>query len=207
MCNHALMTRATRTSGRTNQKARTRAAILRAARELLGGADELTMTTVARTALVSEATAYRYFPDLASLLHEVFDEVWPHPADAMAPVADSTDPVVRIGFATGYLLREVVAHEAAVRSMIATSITRRDAATARPGRRFGLIDEALAPLAGTFATTQQDAFAQLGRDLAVVMSAEALFTLIDLCGLTADDAIASATRTATTLVRAALGKC
>jgi hypothetical protein len=45
--------------------------------------------------------------------------------------------------------------------------------------------------------------AQLRRDLAVVVSAEAFFTLIDLCGLSPDEAIASAVQTAATLTTAA----
>jgi hypothetical protein len=37
----------------------------------------------------------------------------------------------------------------------------------------------------------------------VAISAEALFTLTDLCGLSPDEAVASATRTAATLTAAA----
>jgi len=37
----------------------------------------------------------------------------------------------------------------------------------------------------------------------VVVSAEALFTLIDLCGLSPEEAVASAARTAATLTAAA----
>ena len=48
--------------------------------------------------------------------------------------------------------------------------------------------------------------AQLKRDLAVVVSAEALFTLTDLCGLSPEDAIASARHTARALTEAATGK-
>jgi AcrR family transcriptional regulator len=191
-------------SGRMNQKQRTRAAIVRAARDLVISGAEVTMTAVARAALVSEATAYRYFPDLPSLLRDVLSGVWPSPAEVMEPVADVADPVARIAFTTEYLLREVLAHQGAVRAMIAASITKREGAAVRPGRRFGLIDQALAPLTDTFAVAHPEAFAQLKRDLALVVSAEALFTLIDLCELPPDDAIASATRTATTLVRAAL---
>ncbi len=40
-------------------------------------------------------------------------------------------------------------------------------------------------------------------NLAVVVSAEALFCLIDLCGLSTEDAIASAEKTASTLTAAA----
>jgi hypothetical protein len=39
-----------------------------------------------------------------------------------------------------------------------------------------------------------------------VVSAEALFTLTDLCGLSPDDAIASAGHTAQALTKAATGK-
>ena len=45
--------------------------------------------------------------------------------------------------------------------------------------------------------------AQLRLDLAVVVSAEALFCLTDLCGLSTEDAIDSAEKTARTLTAAA----
>ena len=54
--------------GRTNQKARTRRAIVEACLELIRQRTPVTMPEVAKAAMVSEATAYRYFPDLASLL-------------------------------------------------------------------------------------------------------------------------------------------
>ena len=63
--------------------------------------------------------------------------------------------------------------------------------------RFGLIDHALAPFG------EGADLAQLKRDLAVTVSAEALFTLTDLCGLGPEEAIASAARTAATLTAAA----
>ena len=49
-----------------------------------------------------------------------------------------------------------------------------------------------------------DRLDQLKRDLAVVISAEALFSLIDLCGLRPEEAIASAVQTARTLTEAAM---
>ena len=57
-------------AARVQQKERTRTAILDAARELVRAGGEVTMPLVAASARVSEATAYRYFPDLASLLAE-----------------------------------------------------------------------------------------------------------------------------------------
>lgn len=192
-------------TGRSNQKKRTRAAIVEAARRLVETGAEVTMPAVARAALVSEATAYRYFPDLPSLVGEALTGAWPPPAEALRPVADSPDAVERVAYACEFLLRGILARQGSVRAMMAATITRPETAAARPGIRFGLIDQALLPSEGTLGKTDPEAFAQLKRDLAVVVSAEALFTLTDLCGLGPDEAVASAVRTARTLTRAALG--
>ena len=56
--------------GRVNQKRRTRTAIIAACQDLITAGADINMPAVARAALVSEPTAYRYFPDLASLLEE-----------------------------------------------------------------------------------------------------------------------------------------
>ena len=191
-------------TGRANQKKRTRMAIVAACREIIRSGFPLTMPAVARAALVSEATAYRYFPDLPALLNQAFPGMWPSPAEALAPVADSADPVERIAFACEFLLGGVLAYQGAVRAMIAATITRPELAPVRPGLRFGLIDQALAPLDGTLTATDPAGLAQLKRDLAAVVSAEALFVLTDLAGLAPDDAIASLVRTATTITKATL---
>jgi AcrR family transcriptional regulator len=193
-------------TGRSNQKKRTRTAIVEATDRLIRAGGEVTMPEIARAALVSEATAYRYFPDLVSLLTEAMDGLWPDPADALAPVAESADPVERVASAAEYLLRGVIAYQGAVRAMISATITRPAVAATRPGYRFGLIDHALAPFEAALAARDAEAFAQLKRDLAVVMGAEALYCLTDLCGLSPEDAITSAVRTAKTLTEAALRK-
>jgi AcrR family transcriptional regulator len=191
-------------TGRSNQKERTRTAIVTAAREAISAGNEITMPDVARRALVSEATAYRYFPDLASLLREALAGIWDSPEHAMAPAASSRDPVERIAFATELLLREVLAHQAAVRALIAASVARPAMAGVRPGRRIGLIDEALRPLNATMAVRQPAEFEQLKRGLSIVVSAEALFTLTDLLGLAPEAAVASAVATARSLTTAAI---
>jgi AcrR family transcriptional regulator len=196
---------ATGATGRTNQKTRTRNAIVDACRELARSGAEITMPQVARRALVSEATAYRYFPDLVSLLVEALDGLWPAPAQALAPVAGSTDPAERVAFACTYLLRGVQAYQGAVRAMISHTIAAPTRPPARPGIRFGLIDHALAPFQDPSgpARLPPAAMTALKNDLAIVVSAEALFVLTDLCGLSPADAIASATRAAITLTKAA----
>lgn len=191
-------------TGRSNQKERTRTAIVTAARDAIAAGDEITMPDVARRALVSEATAYRYFPDLASLLRAALADIWDTPEHAMAPAAGSDDPVERIGFAAEVLLREVLAHQAAVRALIAASVTRPAMAGVRPGRRIGLIDEALRPLNATMAVRHPAEFEQLKRALAIVVSAEALFTLTDLLGLAPETAVASTVQTARSVTAAAL---
>ena len=191
-------------NGRTNQKARTRRAIVEACLELIRQGQPVTMPEVAKAALVSEATAYRYFSDLASLLAKALAEDWPSPSEALAPVAASNDPVERVAFATRFLLQGVAERQAVVRAMISSTIAQPDlSGRARPGIRFGLIECALAPFVDAFETANAELLAQLQLDLAVVMSAEALFSLTDLCGLSIDDAIDSAVKTASTVTAAA----
>jgi AcrR family transcriptional regulator len=186
-------------TGRTNQKARTRTGIVEACRTVIRSGAPVTMPDVARAALVSEATAYRYFPDLVSLLTEAMDGLWLSPAEALAPVAGSTDPRERVTFAAEFLLRGVLSYQGSVRAMIANTVDHPERAGDRPGLRFGLLDTALAP----WADSHPDAVARLKLDLAVIVGAEALFVLIDQCGLSPEEAIASITETASRLVTAA----
>jgi AcrR family transcriptional regulator len=190
-------------SGRINQKKRTHAAIVEATRVLIRSGSEVTMPTVAQSALVSEATAYRYFPDLISLMREAVVGLWPTPAEALEPVEDSVDPGERVAFAAEFFLRGVLAYEGAARAMLSATITHPEATARRSGIRFGLIDHALLPVASTFAAGDREAFARLEQDLAVVVSAEALFCLIDQLRLPPEEAIASVVRTAKTVTDAA----
>jgi AcrR family transcriptional regulator len=191
-------------NGRTNQKARTRQAIVDACVQLIRQGQPVTMPEVAKAAMVSEATAYRYFPDLASLLAKALAADWPTPAEALAPVEASDDPVERVAFATRFLLQGVADRQEVVRAMVATTIAQTGLSSrARPGIRFGLIECALAPFVDALESTRPERLAQLRLDLAVVVSAEALFSLTDLCGLSVEDAIDSAEKTARTLTSAA----
>jgi AcrR family transcriptional regulator len=186
------------------QKRRTRAALIEACRELIRSGGDVSMPVVAQAAGVSEATAYRHFPDLVSLVNQALAGLWLTPAEALAPVAASTDPVARIGFACEFLLHQVTAYQGSVRAAIAATITRPASAPSRPGFRFGLIDQALDPVVRPRGDTGQRRLAQLKLDLAAVVSAEAFFTLTDLCQLSIDDSIASLVRTSQTITRAAL---
>ena len=190
-------------SGRMNQKMRTRQAIIAACRALVQSGAIVTMPVVARHALVSEATAYRYFPDLVTLMNAALVGVWPAPSEAFAPLRHVSDPMERIAFAAEFFLRRLIAYQGAVRVMIAATITQPDLAAARPGLRFAWIEYALTSPETTRTRVSDAALARLKLDLAVVVSPEALFTLTDLCGLSTDAAITHAVRLATTLTRLA----
>src|SRR6185369_9583453 len=71
---------------RKNQKDRTRAAIVDAARELLSTGVTPTVSSAAEAAKVSRPTAYRYFPTQESLLSEVTD---------ISPSMQAVDEAVR----------------------------------------------------------------------------------------------------------------
>jgi hypothetical protein len=162
------------------------------------------MVGAATAAGVSEATAYRHFPDLPALLREAFVGLWPDPPPELNWPGDYGDVPARVAVATDFLLRNVVRMQGAVRVMIASTITRDEVTFPRPGKQFGLIDLALAPLKQGPDAMDPVRLTQLERDLAVIMSAEALFTLTDLAGLAPHDAIASVARTARTITQAAL---
>src|ERR1700744_2663921 len=154
-------------TGRVNQKLRTRTAIVAAAAELSRTGREVTMPEVARAALVSEATAYRYFPDLARLLQEAMAGQLPTADEALAPGEGKDDPVARVAAVTEFLLQHVLARQGVVRALIAATIAKPDQARGRPGLRVRLIDTALAPLEETLGVTGPRELAQLKRDLAV----------------------------------------
>jgi hypothetical protein len=182
-----------RRSQREHQRERTRVALVDSARTLIQSGLEVTMPGIARAAGVSEA-------DLLSILQEGFIGVWPSADELMPNQQACPDPVERVAIAAEMLGRNVLRVEGAVRTMIALTIARRDAVGARPAHRVGLIDSALAPLAGH----EGERLAQLRNDLAIVISAEALFTLLDLKKLPPDAAVASMTKTAKSLVYIAL---
>jgi AcrR family transcriptional regulator len=190
--------------GRVNQKRRTRTAIIAACQELITAGADINMPAVARAALVSEPTAYRYFPDLASLLEEALAGIEPDPATALAAGADPGDPVQRVAYAAALLAKLVIARQGAIRALMSVSIARGTARAVRPGYRFALIDQALAPLSGDRPVIDAAALEQLRRDLAVVISAEAVLTLTDLYGLDPEAAVESIVHTARLITEATL---
>jgi AcrR family transcriptional regulator len=197
-----IMAERSRPNGLSNQMERTRSAIVAAARDLADSGAEITMPAVAAEARVSEATAYRYFPDLISLLRVAVmtDDL----VAVLRSVTRGDDPVERIGQAAEVLGRAVLRRQGAVRVLVASTIAKPSTASDRPAHRFGLIEHALAPWIDRCGSAGRADADQLVRDLAVVISAESVFTLTDLCGLAPDAAIASLVATARRMTAAAV---
>ena len=150
---------------------------------------------------MSEATAYRYFADLPALVREALGDLWPPPDEMLRAIDAVDDPAERVAFAAHALLTRVFRYEGSTRAMIAATIARPKGAAERPGYRFGLIDRALDPVADAF---QAPDLVQLKQRLAVTMSPESIFTLIDFCGLPSAAAVEAIAETAAALTRLAL---
>ncbi|MDD3838087.1 MAG: helix-turn-helix domain-containing protein [Phenylobacterium sp.] len=139
------------TSGRANQRRRTRKDLLEAAARLLREGRTPSLEEVAEAALVSRATAYRYFPSMEALLREAALDVQTPDAETLFADDPETDPVARLEKVGEVLDRTLQANEAAFRMMLAHSMERvvrgetGKGEPVRQNRRTPLIEAALAP--------------------------------------------------------------
>jgi AcrR family transcriptional regulator len=188
-------------TGRRNQKARTREALIAAARTLLADGTTPTVEEAAAAATVSRTTAYRYFPNQRTLIaaaHPEIEQASLLPDDAPTAPADRLDLVLH---ATGRILLD---WEAQLRASLRLSLDPDVDPTApvlRRGRVIGWLCDALAPLAETHPGFDV-------RRLAVAIRAatgiEAFVWLVDVAGTTRDDAVQLLSWTGRALLRAAL---
>lgn len=180
----------TQASGRDNQKRRTRKALLEAATRLLKQGRKPSFEEVAEEALVSRATAYRYFSGVEALLVEApLDVAMPGPE--MFAADRSTDPVERLQRAEAAVDDMVIANETQIRMMLVHALQRglegSDDLPARQNRRTPLIEAALAP-----ARDELDP-ATLGKllpALALIVGTEARLVFKDVLQLGDDEAAA-----------------
>jgi AcrR family transcriptional regulator len=199
-------------AGRQNQKQRTRNAIVATARDLVSQGKLPSVAEVAEAALVSPATAYRYFPDQLSLLRAALQEALPRDEEIATPIhAETADVAERVAYATTAFLRLTLKRDSLVRAVMALSLlqsveapaNRQEAAALRPGYRLAWIAQALAPLEGRI---NAGALRRLTTALAVVVSSEALIALQDVCGLDAEEAVDICAWAARTLVQAVVSR-
>jgi AcrR family transcriptional regulator len=167
------------------QKARTRAAIVDAAVELIAQGDAATVEAAAARAGVGRGTAYRYFVNQRALLAAA------HPratATTMLPPDAPTDAVERLRIVIQEITRMTSTTEPALRTMLRLSldddIASRDLPL-RVGRRLIWVDEALESLAGS---VQPDLLQALTIAVAATCGIEVYVWLKDIAGLSAEEA-------------------
>lgn len=169
---------------RENQRRRTRKDLLAAAGRLLKSGRTPDMDAVAAEAMVSRATAYRYFPSIDALLVEApLDEAMPDAEPLFADDA-STDPLERLDKAEAALHDMCYRYEGPLRAMLAASLSHRADACPdvplRQNRRSALIDAALAPVRRRIPDADYD---KLRAALALVFGTESMIVFTDVLGL------------------------
>lgn len=165
---------------RDNQRRRTRKDLLLAAAQLLREGHQPSVAEVAEAALVSRATAYRYFPTKELLLAEApLDQVVPS-GDQLFTSDESTDAAERVDRAEAALHKMVFENETQLRAMLACSLDRRnrDGETpVRQNRRTELIEAALAPVRDDL---DKGTYETLCASLALVFGTESMIVFRDV---------------------------
>jgi AcrR family transcriptional regulator len=189
-------------TGRRNQKARTREALVAAAHELLARGVTPSVEETAEAASISRATAYRYFPNQHDLLVAAHPEV---EATSLLGSDPPDDPEARLDAVVTGLAEIFLASEQSYRAMLRLSLEPESAdrgeLALRKGRRFLWIEEALEPLRERVEATD---FERLVHAIAAAIGIEALVTLTDLGGLSRGPAVEVMRWSARALLRAAL---
>ncbi len=188
-------------TGRTRQKARTRAAMLTATRELLAEGVTPTVEQAAERAAVSRTTAYRYFPNHRSLLIASYPEL---EAPSLLGSEPPADAAARLELVTERIAHQMLEHEPELRAMLRLSLElpRPDhrELSLRQGRAIGWIEDALAPLREHLAEAELH---RLALAIRATLGIEAFVWLTDVGGLSRTDAVDLMRSSARTLLRAA----
>jgi AcrR family transcriptional regulator len=196
--------------GRVNQKLRTRAALVSAALSLLRAGKSPTISEVAEAALVSPATAYRYFPNSQSLWLAVLAESGePDKAGAFAGTeqAGAAARVETMIRAAGFrMFDDEMLWRTASRALHAESGGEARGAQRIPvptGQRMRWIREALRPCERELGRRMHR---RLTMALSLVIGSETITTLRDICGLEVEEAKAVSLWVGQALARAALAE-
>jgi AcrR family transcriptional regulator len=177
-------------AGRPNQRSRTRKDLLQAAARLVKQGRKPNLEEIAEAALVSRATAYRYFPRVEALLLEASLDVAVPEADDLFRGGSEEDPVSRLERVDSALHDIILAHEAQFRMMLVHSLQRAasdgadDEAPARQNRRTPLIEAALAPARQQF---KPAALKTLTQALALIIGTESMVVFKDVLQLSDAD--------------------
>ena len=142
-----------------------------------------TLADVAERAMISTATAYRYFASADALVAEVMlDRDFPSVEQVLGAVG--SEPSARVLAVEQAVNDALLSHEGAMRMILRNAIERSLVEGAdrehRVGRRQKLIAAALEPLAGRL---DPEILERLHHALALVIGPEAILAARDVCGL------------------------
>lgn len=180
--------------------------MLETATRLMQDGKTPSVSEVAEAAEVSRATAYRYFPSQAALVHAVVDE-------ALGPIltwsSASSDAVERVGDLFRSSMPRIGEFEATFRAALKLSLEQGaqgdTGAEQEPrftrGHRVDLLRDALRPLRGAMPPKQVDRLAQA---LSLLFGVEVLIVLKDMWGMDERQAYSVAEWAALSLVQAAI---
>jgi AcrR family transcriptional regulator len=190
-------------------RARTRKLMLETAIALMQQGVTPSVTDVAEAAEVSRATAYRYFPSQAALVHAVVDE-------GLGPIlkwhSASEDAHERVADLLKLSMPRIVEFESTFKAALKLSLeqwAQRRAGTLgeeppfKRGHRVELLQSAIAPLRKTLPKRQ---FERLAKALSLVYGLEVLIVLQDLWGLEFEETQDVALWAAQALVRTAVAE-
>ncbi|MEO6075545.1 MAG: TetR/AcrR family transcriptional regulator [Dokdonella sp.] len=194
--------------GRSNQKLRTRRALLETAAALIATGRRPTVAEVADAAEVSRRTAYRYFPTQVKLMTEAALE-------GLRPAMEGALDAVPAGTSTGAIAARVetlvqqmqslaLANESLLRTMIHETVLHASSdSEPRGSRRVEWIEAAVEPLR---ARLRPAAYARLVSAYALCTGIEALLVLRDIRGLTAEQAVQTSQWMAQALLKQSLAE-
>jgi AcrR family transcriptional regulator len=186
-------------TGRTQQKSRTRQALVDATRELLAQGSTPQVEDAAERAGVSRTTAYRYFANQRCLLMAAHPQISP---DTLLGPDAPDEPRARLDAFMAAFSRYNFDWEPQLRTSLRLSLEEPGGArpALRQGRAIGWIEDALAPLRATHPGVDVPALAVAIRSATGI---ETLIWLIDVAGQTREEAAATVRGTAQALLAAA----
>lgn len=189
-------------TGRRDQKARTREALVAATRRLLADGIDPTVEQAAADAHISRTTAYRYFPSRRALLLAAHPEIVQ--PSLLPPAAPADDVPARLDLVLSAFARVNLDWEPQLRTSLRLSLEPgAEQPVLRQGRAIGWIEDALLPLRETHPEVDT-------RRLAIAIRAttgiESLIWLTDIAGLSRPEAVSLMRDSAQALLAAAVAR-